>query len=221
MRVAEPFRRCKRRWRLKRAGGLFFFAEGTHDRLAIIFDEWMVIDVGWLENSPLGFCQLGGPLRKLAAVVASGKVEVFGREAIEQRAALLLATPGQGAMRRRLVEDEQIAGLAGNVTDGVLLRLPLQDLAWAGIVGLVAAGDTAEAAVAGVHVRQLILQHDYAAAHPAILIRVVLRAIEVVSGTVQDQALRSSAAAEQERLVVQPPAAAEHRVQIGNGFRMG
>jgi hypothetical protein len=80
----------------------------------------------------------------------------------------------------RLIEDEEISRLHRDVNHCLAGGLHLQDLPGARIVSLVAPGDAAAAPVTGVHVRELILKRDHAAAHRPVLEGIVLAAIELV-----------------------------------------
>ena len=80
-------------------------------RNAVIFDDGTVVDIGRLQDRLLRGSQLVHPVRHRSLVDAAGKVQVVGRETIEERATLLLGTPGQGPVNRGLVEDAMAGSL--------------------------------------------------------------------------------------------------------------
>ena len=129
----------------------------------------------------------------------------------------MLGRPRERAVQGRLVEDDHVAGLAGDVVHDLAVLLPVANFLRQREVGFVAARDHAQPTVPLIDIGELELADDHAAAHLVVGIRVVLRAIEVAAGrAVEDQALGTLAAAEHKGRVVHLPAAAKERVEIGD-----
>src|SRR5262249_10546547 len=127
------------------------------------------------------------PVGERGLVIAAGVVEIMRRVAVEQRPPLVRGAPGQGAVRRRFIEDQQVPFLAGDVVDQILVLFPELDLARQRIVPLVAAGNSAETAVTLVHVRELVLEDYHSGSHLPILEVVRGETEVVVPGAMEDQ----------------------------------
>ena len=100
---------------------------------------------------------LGGHQRQhLFGPGVGGVGQIAGREAEQGRAALVGGGPRQSAVGDCLGEDDTVARLAGDLLDEFAIRVAAAQGGGAGEVALVAAGDQAQAAVAGVDVGELV-----------------------------------------------------------------
>lgn len=111
------------------------------------------------EDLPLGFGQALVPVGVVVLRVPGHRV---GRVLVEDGAAFV-AVPGHGAVGQRFGEDDGGAGLSGHGADEGLVGLEVAPFVGEAEVAFVAAGHAPEAAVAGVHVLQVVGDHGQSA----------------------------------------------------------
>ena len=154
--------------------------------------------------------------RTPAAHSASTPCHVPGVVLVEDGAALVVGIPRESAVSARLAEDNGVARFGVYLGHVFLILFPSEHLGRTGNVRLVAAGNDADAAVAGPFISEQVFDDAEAGENLTLAVEIG----GVVKVAVQHAAGTSLVHRDQTGTVVEPPAFPEDGVEVRDGFGM-
>ena len=133
----------------------------------------------------------------------------------------MVRCPGEGAVRDGFGEDDCVASLTGDLADMLTMFLVEAHVLRTGIIAFVRSGNEGETAIAWVDIGELDGDDGEAVVHFAVFENIILVGVKSrTRGAVEAKAFCTFVHPEQQHLVIDAKAFAEHFVEIGHDARV-